>query len=120
MAASAFFFLRINDHILYLKKIQMTLEGSGDFRGTDFHSCKPGQWVYGEGAAEADALSPEARAIFDELIEPHRQFHDASQAALERQQGGDVDGAQQAITEMHNLSTALVNKLVQLDRFKPA
>ena len=116
MAGSAFFFMRLNDHVQYLKKIQATLEGKGDFQGTDYHDCKLGKWINEDGAEEASLVSDEARKIFDSMIEPHQQFHDASKAALEKQQLGDTGGAEEQVTNMHKLSTSLVNSLLELDK----
>ena len=124
MVQKAFFLLRLNDHVLYLKRIQATLEGTGDFQGTDYHECKLGKWLYGEGSEEADALGPEAKALFESLFEPHQQFHEASRHAVDKHAAGDVgiavsgatDAARAAATEMHKLSTVLVNKLLTLDQ----
>ena len=73
MEGKAFFILRLNDHIQYLRKIQATLEGTGDFHGTDYHDCKLGKWLYSTGPAEAEAAGPEAKALFDSLFEPHQR-----------------------------------------------
>lgn len=116
MTGKAFCFLRLNDHVQYLKKIQATLEGEGDFQGTDFHVCKLGKWIYGEGAEEASAVGDEAKRLFDTLLEPHQRFHDASHEAVEKQQAGDSEGAELAVTEMHKLSTVLINILLELDK----
>lgn len=116
MVQKAFFLLRLNDHVLYLKRIQATLQGTGDFQGTDYHECKLGKWLYGEGSEEASALGPEAKALFESLFEPHQQFHEASRAAVEKHAAGDADAARAASTEMHKLSTVLVNKLLTLDQ----
>ena len=98
------------------KKIQATLEGKGNFQGTDYHDCKLGKWINEDGAEEASLVSDEARKIFDSMIEPHQQFHDASKAALEKQQSGDTGGAEEQVTNMHKLSTSLVNSLLELDK----
>jgi hypothetical protein len=116
MSGKAFFFQRLNDHIQYLKKIQATLEGKGDFQGTSYHDCKLGNWVYGDGPEEASSVSDEARKIFDTLIEPHQQFHEASKAALEKQQSGDSASSDEEVTKMHKLSNTLVNILLELDK----
>lgn len=116
MEGRAFFLLRLNDHVQYLRKIQATLEGSGEFRGTDFHDCKLGKWLYGEGAAEAEAAGPDAKALFDRLFEPHKRFHQASHDAVEKQEAGDTAGSKAAITEMMKLSVVLVDTLLELDK----
>jgi hypothetical protein len=116
MAQRAFFLQRLNDHVQYLKKIQATLEGAGQFKGTDYHECKLGKWLYGEGRDEADAIGAEARALFDNLFGPHQRFHELSAEAVEKAQSGDPEASNAASTEMHRLSTELVNKLLELDR----
>jgi hypothetical protein len=116
MSGKAFFLLRLNDHVQYLKKIQATLEGKGDFQGTDHLACKLGEWLYGEGATEADSVGAEAKGIFDSLIEPHQRFHEASKRALEKGQQGDTGASNEAVTEMHKLSNTLVDKLLTLDK----
>jgi len=116
MTGKAFFLQRLNDHVVYLKKIQATLEGKGDFTGTDCHDCKLGKWLYGEGPSEAEATSPKAKELFDSLLEPHQQFHEWSRAAIDKKAAGDEDSANQAITEMMKLSTNLVNTLLAMDK----
>ena len=116
MADKAFFLLRMNDHVQYLHKIQATLEGKGDFQGTDWHECKLGKWLYGDGSAEAEATGPEAKAIFDGLFEPHEAFHKASHTALAKQQDGDEEASREAVTEMYRLSNTLVDMLLSLDQ----
>lgn len=57
MATSkAFFLLRLNDHIQYLKKIDATLAGTNNFEGTDCHDCKLGKWLYGVGVQEVEVM----------------------------------------------------------------
>jgi hypothetical protein len=111
----AFFLLRMNDHLQYLNRVKATLDGKGDFTGCDHHSCKLGLWMDGVGVAESGELGPEARAVFDSLFEPHRQFHEASSQALRMQAAGDRHGSEDKLTEMHQLSALLVNKLLYLD-----
>lgn len=116
MSGKAFFYQRLNDHVQYLNKIQSTLGGKGDFQGTDFHDCKLGCWIYGDGADEVAAVSDEAKQLFDSLIEPHQKFHEASKLAVEKHQSGDSTGAEVHVTEMHKLSATLVNTLIELDK----
>jgi len=117
MPSKAFFLMRLNDHIQYLKKIEATLEGKGDFYGTHHHKCKLGQWLYGDGANEVTTLqSGDAQKVFDSLFEPHEQFHTASKQALEK--AGDGKNAKIAITEMYKLSQIITKKLLALDALK--
>ncbi|MEN8177391.1 MAG: CZB domain-containing protein [Pseudomonadota bacterium] len=116
MAGKAFFFQRMNDHVQYLKKIQATLDGKGDFQGTDFQECKLGKWLYDEGPEEASAISAETKSLFDTLLEPHQRFHDASHEALQKHRDGDSEGAKDAVTEMLKLSNVLINILLELDK----
>jgi hypothetical protein len=117
MAGKAFFLQRLNDHIQYLKKIDNTLKGQGDFEGCDHHSCKLGLWVDKEGPQEVAALSnSKAVEIFESMKEPHEKFHAASKQALEKKRAGDEEGAKAAMTDMHSLSAILSNKLLELDK----
>lgn len=112
----AFFLLRMNDHLQYLTKVKATLDGKGDFRGSDHHSCKFGCWLDGDGRKEVAEMPSEAQSIFESILEPHQRFHDASHQALLAHDAGDSGQAGEKITEMHQLSHQLVDKLLQLDR----
>ena len=116
MSSKAFFLLRLNDHVQYLRRVQATLDGKDDFQGSDFHDCKLGKWLYGEGAAEAQATGAQAKEIFDGLLEPHQRFHEASQQALLSRQQGDAAASHGAVTQMHKLSNTLVDMLLSLDK----
>ncbi len=116
MDGKAYFLLRLNDHIQYLRKIQATLDGKGDFRGTDCHDCKLGKWLHGDGPAEAAAVGPEAVALFESLFAPHQRFHQAGQEAITKQEVGDAVGSKAAVTEMMTLSASLVDILLALDK----
>lgn len=116
MAAKAFFLLRMNDHVQYLKKIQATLDNKGDFQGSDCHSCKLGVWLYGEGRSEVESLGAEAVAVFESLLEPHQQFHESGRIAVEKHVAADAAGREAAVTDMMRLSNTLVGKLLTLDR----
>jgi hypothetical protein len=115
MTTSAFFLLRMNDHVQYLGKLKATLEDKGDFQGCDHHSCKLGTWMDGESAEQARALGAEAQSVFDKLLEPHEQFHNASHEALAKKAVGDLQGMEASMTEMFRLSNVLVKLLMKLD-----
>jgi hypothetical protein len=116
----AFFLLRLNDHVQYLNRIKATLNGTGDFKGTNHHECKLGKWMDSAGPTETDDVGPEARALFDSLDEPHRLFHEASARAISLSAAGQSAESEQAITEMYRLSALLVDRLLQLDRLAGA
>ncbi|WP_295452844.1 CZB domain-containing protein [uncultured Thiodictyon sp.] len=116
----AFFLLRLNDHIQYLNRIKATLNGTGDFRGSGHHDCKLGKWMDSAGPAEASEVGPAAKAVFDSLAEPHRQFHEASAKALELSLAGNAGAAETEVTAMHTLSALLVDRLLELDRLSAA
>jgi len=114
--SKAFFLLRLNDHIQYLKKIDATLTGKSDFEGTDYHDCKLGKWLYGIGFQEVSAMkNAKALEIFGELFEPHQQFHEISKLAIERKKSGAEMDAKALVTEMHVLSRVISQKLLELD-----
>jgi hypothetical protein len=112
----AFFLLRINDHMQYLNRIEATLEGRGEFRGTDHSDCKLGKWMATDGPGEAAAVGADGAATFAELLEPHRLFHEASANALKHQEAGQRDLSQLEFTKMYSLSKDLVDHLLELDR----
>jgi hypothetical protein len=116
----AFFLLRLNDHVQYLNRIKATLNGTGDFRGSGHHDCKLGKWMDGAGPAEATAAGAAAKAVFDSLADPHREFHEASAKALELALAGKTREAEEEITTMHRLSALLVSRLLELDRLAGA
>ncbi len=117
MASKAFFLIRLNDHIQYLKKINRTLEGQDNFQGCVHTECKLGKWMYSEGLAEVAALNnPHALQLFESIKKPHEQFHRISQDALAKHFAHDPTGAAQAVTEMHKLSATICNKLLELDK----
>ncbi len=112
----AFFIRRLNDHIQYMKKINATLTGEGEFQGTKHTECKLGLWLYGEGIQEVAALkSDRAKTIFDSIFDPHERFHSVSKRALECKVDEDEEGMQAAVTEMHVLSNTISQKLLELD-----
>lgn len=112
----AFFLLRMNDHIQYLNKIKATLDGKGEFRGSDHHSCKFGKWLDSDGPKEAAEIGADAKAIFEAIIAPHERFHQVSHQALAAHDAGNTAEEKQCVTEMHQLSSKLVDNLLALDR----
>jgi len=116
MSSTAFFLQRLNDHIVYLTRIKTTLDNKGDFCGTDFHICKLGKWLYGEGKDQAAAVSDEMLKEFNKLIEPHQAFHEASVSAITAHTEGNRKVEESAFTEMHLLSNRLVTILLEMDR----
>ena len=116
MKKQAFFLQRMNDHVQYLGKIKATLNKRNDFRGTDCYHCALGKWLYAEGAEEAQALGADVHKLFEQLIEPHEKFHEASARALNAFEAGDELGQYRAMTEMHQLSNYLIQTLLDLDR----
>ena len=117
MASKAFFMMRLNDHIQYLKKMEAALKGENNFEGTDHKSCKLGCWLHKEGSVEvAEMHNPKAKEIFDSLFEPHQQFHETGQRALDAKIAGKDDVARAAMTEMYQISAVLTNRLLDLDK----
>ncbi len=113
---SAFFFQRINDHIQYLRRLELTLKDQGDFRGTDFHNCKLGLWIDNEGPSQIPAGADKAKRVFEEMSKVHEHFHQAGEKALAAKESNDPEAVRQAITEMLKDSNLLVAKLMDLDR----
>ena len=113
----AFFLLRLNDHIQYLKKIEATLAATGDFQGTSHFDCKLGKWLYDEGIKQVTGMKDSnAKILFNDIFEPHELFHQNSKIALDKKQAGDNEGAKVAMTTMYQLSHIIVQKLLALDK----
>lgn len=116
MPDKAFFLIRLNEHIQYLKKIEATLKGKEDFQGSSHYDCQLGQWLYGVGSQEVAALQNEqAQQIFNSLFEPHERFHSVTKQLLEQKSAINEAATQSAMTEMHKLSQTLSQKLLELD-----
>ena len=116
MPDKAFFLMRLNEHIQYLKKIEATLEGKEDFQGSSHYDCQLGQWLYGAGSQEVTALQDEqALQVFNSLFEPHERFHQVTKQLLEQKSAATETATQLAMTEMHRLSQVLSQKLLALD-----
>jgi hypothetical protein len=115
--ATAFFLMRINDHIQYMNRIEATLAGDNDFKGTDHHDCKLGKWLYKDATNEvAELHNSEAKEILESLFEPHERFHQISKEILEKKQAGhDEKDYHAALTEMCQLSQTITQKLLDLD-----
>jgi hypothetical protein len=108
--------MRLNEHIQYVRKIEATLAGKGNFQGSSHYDCKLGQWLYGTGIQEVAALqNKQAQQVFNNLFEPHERFHLVTQQLLEKQSTLDKPSIQLAITEMHKLSQILSQQLLALD-----
>ncbi|WP_020394169.1 CZB domain-containing protein [Thiolinea disciformis] len=111
-----FFLHRMNDHVQYLDKIKSTLAGKGSFKGTDCRCCALGKWIYSDGVAYAAQFNATARQLFNDMVEAHERFHEASARTLECQEIGDELGQYRALTEMYQLSNQLVQMLLRLDQ----
>ena len=120
MAKKAFFMMRLNDHIQYLKKMNAALKGKEEFQGTNHKECKLGQWLYSDEATKEIATleNSKAKEIFESLLEPHEHFHGLGKEALDQKQAGNDAAAQKLLTQLHVLSTTLTNQLLALDGIK--
>lgn len=45
---------------------------------TDDHRCAFGQWLYGEGRKQAEALVPSLSPLLEEIETPHRHLHESA------------------------------------------
>lgn len=115
MQNKAFFLKRLNDHVQYLRQMKARLDGNNQFEPTSCRICALGEWLYGEGMKYASEHSEIMLNLFHALLEPHERFHAVSEEALRCQQAGDELGMRRALTEMHTLSTTLINILLKMD-----
>lgn len=113
MKEKAFFLRRLNDHTQYLNKVNDTLRGRTEFKGTYPCGCKLGSWLCGEGEKDIQPYGDESMDLFYELYKEHQKFHDVSNEALKGHEDGDTKS--DAFTQMHVLSAKLVTLLLKLD-----
>ena len=45
---------------------------------TDDHKCGFGQWLYGDGRKQAEALVPSLAPLLKKIEEPHRLLHESA------------------------------------------
>jgi hypothetical protein len=113
----AFFLLRMNDHLQYLRRISATLEGDGDFRGSSHQDCALGRWLDDAAVRESAGYGPAAVRLVQELAAPHESFHAASARALDALAAGRAGDCARESTTMHQLSNQLVSQLLAIDAF---
>ena len=116
MKKNAFFLQRMNDHVQYLRKIKARIEGTSDFNPCDHHCCALGQWFYSDGYSQAAIFGDRMLSLYQQLEEPHQQFHHASSLAVACHELKDEVGSYRAMTQMHRLSTQLINIILEMDR----
>ncbi len=56
---------------------------------TDPHRCAFGQWYYGEGREQAEALVPELAAVLREIEAPHARLHRSAETIADRYRPAD-------------------------------
>ena len=105
----------IESHLEYLKNIQKNIDGSGDYCGTDHHLCPLGKWLYGEGKTDVKACGRKAEKIFEQLFEPHEQFHHVSDTSIKAFDENNRTLAKESLTEMLYLSGKLMKLLMELN-----
>ncbi len=114
----------LTQHANYLKMVRKCLDkGEAHCTCTDHHSCKFGQWFYGE--ANNIYRNHENHIVvklWKEIEEHHIEFHQHSLKALDHLRNS-VDTESEAVkamknceTEMMKRSTFLVNRLLELDQ----
>ncbi len=68
-------------HLLWADKVNdlLTNEETTDLDvETDPQKCSFGQWYYGEGRREAEALVPQLVPVFAEFEKPHKDLHQSA------------------------------------------
>ncbi len=100
------------DHIMFKKNVIDAILGRTELSPStlsDHHGCRLGKWY--------DSLNlPAIRETptFKELAVPHEQVHSAARRALEAHQAGQSDKAREAIDEMNEAGTAVLELLDKL------
>lgn len=71
------------DHLTWANQVNALLtndEVSELSVQTDPHKCGFGEWYYGEGRKQAEALVPELKETLAQIEEPHRHLHESAVA----------------------------------------
>lgn len=100
----------LDNHLNYLKDVQETIHGVSDYCGTDHLACPLGKWIYGKGAEDVKVFGQKAMAIFQQLHEPHEQFHISSNKVIQAFSDHKQEEAKRPLSDMIIQS----NKLIQL------
>jgi methyl-accepting chemotaxis protein len=69
------------DHLNWANKVNALLTDASVVTldvETDDHKCGFGQWLFGEGRKEAEALVPSLGPLFKEIETPHKMLHDTA------------------------------------------
>ena len=100
------------DHILFKKKVTDAVMGRIEMSSNDIpdhHSCRLGKWY--------DALNlPHITSApsFRQLAEPHKKVHAYAKKALDAHNNGQTEQAHQAIADMNEAGTQVLNVLDKL------
>ncbi|MCW8931488.1 MAG: CZB domain-containing protein [Gammaproteobacteria bacterium] len=115
MCSKTVFIQTIESHLEYLKEVQQSINSSGDYCGTNHLSCTMGKWMYGEGAEDVKKMGNNAEQIFQQLFEPHEEFHEVSSTSIKAFNNNNHELAKHSLTKMIFLSNKLTKLLLQLN-----
>ncbi len=97
------------DHVIWKKRLVDMAVGRVKLNArelSDHHSCRLGQWYYGDASREV-----RDRAAYRELEEPHRIVHEHGKRAAELFQAGKLDAALAEIEKVEAASAEVVRLL---------
>jgi methyl-accepting chemotaxis protein len=69
------------DHLKWANQVSALLNDDSVTKlevQTDPHKCAFGQWYYGEGRQQAEALVPQLKGVLAEIEEPHKHLHESA------------------------------------------
>jgi methyl-accepting chemotaxis protein len=88
---------KVVDHLSWTNKLTSALINPQTTKvevETDDHKCALGQWLYGEGRKQAEAMAPSLAPLFKALEAPHAHLHQTAIAINEALQKNDPDHAE--------------------------
>ncbi|MBF0374672.1 MAG: CZB domain-containing protein [Alphaproteobacteria bacterium] len=102
-----------SDHVLWKKRLAAMLAGRTSLRSeelADHRNCRLGKWYYAVEDAQRD--NPD----FVALEEPHCEVHAKGKLAVDLFNGGDVDGALDALRAVSGASEQVLELLGRLSK----
>lgn len=112
--------LAIGQHSLFLKKVNKCLkdQDSLDCNCKNYDECAFGQWLYQIGIPVAEQSGSDIRKqLLKEIEDLHKIFHEKAFLAIEKKNSNSEE-SKIIETEMLQVSTKMINKLLLLDMEK--
>lgn len=104
--------LAVTDHLIWKWKIYNRLLGIQTIDSkqvVSYKECRLGKWYYGGLPSVIKENS-----AYQELEDPHKQVHHYAQLALENYEKGNIEGAEQALSQLEQASEQVIQLLSKL------